>query len=145
MFTKIFKPVMAYFRFLGFRVFIFIDVILLVASSCQECLDQLSFIKQILEGLGFIVYVDKSQLISVTEILYLGFIINSSIMKLWLPEVKLEKIVSACTQLLGKERPCVWDVARVTGPLVSVFPAVRCLQLHHRSLELCDSSFVSRY
>lgn len=59
-FTKIFKPVMAYFRFLGFRVFIFIDDILLVASSCQECLDQLSFIKQTLEGLGFIVNVDST-------------------------------------------------------------------------------------
>ena len=30
---KIFKPVMAFFRFLGFRITIFIDDILLVASS----------------------------------------------------------------------------------------------------------------
>ena len=105
-FTKIFKPVMAYFRFLGFRVFIFIDDILLVASSYQECLDQLSIIKQTLQGLGFIVNVEKSQLIPVTEIHYLGFIINSILMKLQLPEGKLEKIISACTQLLAKaERP----------------------------------------
>ena len=142
-FTKIFKPIMAYFRFLGFRVFIFIDDILLVASSAQECLDQLSIIKQTLQGLGFIVNVDKSQLTPVTEIHYLGFIINSIIMKLQLPEGKLEKIVSACTQLLAKERPSVRDVARVSGLLVSALPAVRYLQLHYRSLELCKTQALS--
>ena len=32
-FTKIFKPVIAYFRFLGFRVIIFIDDLILIVSS----------------------------------------------------------------------------------------------------------------
>ena len=36
-FTKIFKPVMAYSRFLGFRVVVFIDDLLLIASSSEEC------------------------------------------------------------------------------------------------------------
>ena len=77
LFTKIFKPFMAYCRFLGFRVFIFIDDILLGVSSSQECLDQLSIVKQTLQGLGFTVNVDKFQVIPVIEIRYLGFIINS--------------------------------------------------------------------
>ena len=36
-FTKIFKPIMAYFRFLGFRVIIFNDDLVLIASSYDEC------------------------------------------------------------------------------------------------------------
>lgn len=121
---KFYKPVVAYFRFLDFGVFIFIDDILLVASSSQDCLDQLSIIEHTLQELGFIVNVDKSQLKPVTEIHYLGFIINSILMKLQLSEEKLEKIISACTQLLARARQCVRDVARVTGLLVSALPAV---------------------
>ena len=40
-FTKIFKRIMAYFRFLGFRVITFIDDLILIASSYDECLQQL--------------------------------------------------------------------------------------------------------
>ena len=83
-FTKIFKPVMAFFRFLGFRVTIFIDDILLVASSYEECLEHLSIIRRTLEALGFTVNVGKSQLIPVTEIHYLGFIIKFLSMNLQL-------------------------------------------------------------
>ena len=92
-FTKIFMPIMAYFRFLGFRVIIFIDDLILIASSYDECLQQLDVLKQTLCELGFTVNVEKSQLVSVNEILYLGFIINSIAMRLQLPVVKLEKIV----------------------------------------------------
>ena len=107
-FTKIFKPVIAYFRFLAFRVIIFID----------ESLQQLEVLKQTLCELGFTVNVEKSQLVPVNEILYLGFIINSIAMRLQLPAVKLENIVSACKALLVKPQPSVREVAKVTGLLV---------------------------
>ena len=79
---------MAYFRFLGFRVIIFIDDLILIASSYDECLQQLEVLKQTLCELGFTV---KSQLVPVNGILYLGFIIYSIAMRLQLPVVKLEK------------------------------------------------------
>ena len=52
-FIKIFKPIMAHFRFLGFQVFIFIDDILLVASSFDKCGTQLSITDQTIEDLRF--------------------------------------------------------------------------------------------
>ena len=142
-FTKIFKPVMAFFRFLGFRVTIFIDDILLVASSYEECLEHLSIIRRTLEALGFTVNVGKSQLIPVTEIHYLGFIINSLSMNLQLPPEKLQKIILACSQLLAQDGPSLRVVARVTGLIVSSLPAVNFLQLHYRSLELCKTQVLS--
>ena len=142
-FTKIFKPVIAYFRFLGFRVIIFIDDLILIASSYYECLQQLEVLKQTLCELGFTVNVEKSQLVPVNEILYLGFIINSIAMRLQLPAVKLEKIVSACKALLVKPQPSVRDVAKVAGLLVSALPAVNYLEMHYRSLELCKTQTLS--
>ena len=111
-FTKIFKPVIAYFRFLGFRFIIFIDDPILIVSSYDECLQQLEVLKQTLCELGFTVNVEKSQLVAISEILYLGFIINSIAMRLHFPVVRLEKIVSAC------------KAAKVAGLLVSALPAV---------------------
>ena len=93
MFAKIFGPIVAYFWFLGFWVIIFIDDLLLIVSSYDECLQQLVVTKQTLCDLGFIVNIDKSQLIPFTEIL--GFIINSVTITFRLPVAKVEKIISA--------------------------------------------------
>ena len=49
----------------------YIDDILLIASSFDECKKQ-SAITQILEELGFLINKEKSQLLPVTEIQYLG-------------------------------------------------------------------------
>ena len=138
-FTKIFKPIIAHFRFLGFRVFIYIDDISLVASSFDECKQQLAAITQILEGLGFLVNKEKSQILPVTEIRYLGFLINSINMKLFLPELKLGKIVTACAQLVAQSNPTIREVARVAGLLVAALPAVNYLKLYYRSLEICKT------
>ena len=72
------------------------------------CLQQLEVLKQTLCKLGFTVNVEKSQQVPVNEILYLGFIINSIAMRLRLPAVKLEKIVTACKALLAKHQPSVF-------------------------------------
>ena len=90
-FTKIFKPVIAYFRFLGFRVIIFMDDLILIVSSYDERLQQLGVLKPTFCDLGFTVNVEKSQLVPVNEIMYLGFIINSITMTLQLPVVKLRR------------------------------------------------------
>ena len=45
-FTKVFKPIISHLRLHGLRIIIFLDDILLVASSKQECLDQLQFLRQ---------------------------------------------------------------------------------------------------
>ena len=129
---------MAYFKFLGFRVIIFIDDLVLIASSYDECLQQLEVLKQTLCELGFTVNVEKSQLVPVNEILYLGswFLINWQV-------VKLEKIVSACKALLAKHQPSVRDVTKVTGLLVSALPAVNYLEMHYRSLEFCKTQTLS--
>ena len=93
--------------------------------------------------MGFTVNVEKSQLVPVNEIMYLGFLINSIAMTLQLPADTLMKIVSACKALLAKHQPNVRDVAKVTGLLVSAIPAVNYLEMHYRSLELCKTRTLS--
>ena len=71
------------------------------------------------------------------------FLVNSIAMRLQLPVVKLEKIVSTCKALLAKHQPRVRDVAKVTGLLVSALPAINYREMHCRSLELCKTQILS--
>lgn len=66
-FTKVLKPVISYLRANGYKVVIFLDDILLIGSSVEECLSQLSSLRDLLESLGFVINVNKSQLIPVTQ------------------------------------------------------------------------------
>ena len=106
-FTMIFKPIVAQLRLNGLRIVIFLDDILLVASSFAECVEQLSLLRKLLESLGFVINDAKSQLQPTTRICFLGFIIDSISMELLLPDDKLQKIISACLNLVSKINPSV--------------------------------------
>ena len=144
-FTKVFKPIISHLRLPGLRIIIFLDDILLVASSKQKCLDQLQFLRQLITDLGFIVNDKKSQLEPSTKLTFLGFIIDSLDMKLYLPQDKIHKTVSACSSLISTASPTIGQVAQVTGLLVSAFPAVPYLRLYYRSIESCKSRCLSEH
>ena len=91
-FTKVLKLVISHLRENRYRVVIFLDDILLIGSSVEECLSKLSFLRDLLQSLGFVINVNKSQLIPVTRIVYLGFIIDTVSMTLSLPDEKVDKI-----------------------------------------------------
>ena len=99
-FTKVLKPVISYLRANGYRIVRFLDDILLIVSSVEECLSQLSSVTDLLQSLGFVINANKSQLIPVTRISYLGFIIDTISMTLLLPDEKVDKILCACQNLL---------------------------------------------
>lgn len=50
-FTKVLKPVLAFIRFKGVRAIIFIDDILVIATTADECLQHLSSLIELLESL----------------------------------------------------------------------------------------------
>ena len=60
-------------------------------------------------------------------------------LKLYLPQDKIDKTVSACSSLISTASPTIRQVAQVTGLLVSAFPAVPYLRLYYRSIESCKS------
>ena len=72
-----------------------------------------SFLRDLLQSLGFVINVNKSQLFPVTRIVYLGFIIDTVSMTLSLPDEKVDKILCACQNLLTCVNPSVREVAHV--------------------------------
>ena len=54
-FTKVLKRVISYLRANGYRIVIFLDDILSIVSSVEECLSQLSSVTDLLQSLGFVI------------------------------------------------------------------------------------------
>ena len=59
-FTKVLKPVVAFLRSLGVRLIVYIDYILVIGKSPDEVRDHVEALIALLEGLGFIVNMEKS-------------------------------------------------------------------------------------
>ena len=69
------------------------EILLVVAHSFQECVEELSLLRKLLESLGFFVINDAtSQLRPVTRICLLSFIIDSVSMKRLLPKTNWRKL-----------------------------------------------------
>ena len=72
-FTKLLKPVMSLIRQQGIRSIVFLDDMLLMARSREGLLRKVQEIVQLLQLLGFVVNLEKSQLNPTQRIQYLGF------------------------------------------------------------------------
>ena len=139
-FTKLMKPVIAFLRRQGTRNVIYMD------DRGGEFDLEVSVLHspittELLEMLGFVINREKS-ILSPTQILddYLGFIINSQEMSLFLPMKKILKIQQACRNLLQKKTVSVRELSKVLGQLVATARAVFQAPLHYRKLQMSQIS-----
>jgi hypothetical protein len=91
-FTKLLRVVVAYLRKNRLRLIIYLDDILIVASSLLAARSAVALTKKTLESLGFVISLEKSVEDPVQILEYLGLSINTITMKLSLPEKKISDI-----------------------------------------------------
>lgn len=124
-FTKVLKPVVAHLRERGIRLIIYIDDILIMAQSRQIAQDHLHLTLDILEILGFLVNYPKCVLKPTQIIDFLGFLVNSREMKLYLPQEKVTIINKEATTILNApHRVSAQQLARMIGLLSVTIPAI---------------------
>ena len=85
-FTKVLKPLLVYLRALGVRLLVYLDDILIMAATPEPCLEHTQLTWQLLTDLGFLGNLKKSVLNPKQQTEYLGFLVNSIEMKLFLME-----------------------------------------------------------
>ena len=101
-FTKLTKPPIACLRIEGVIVAIYIDDIIVIGDTYEECLiGAIKTIKLFLK-LDFIIHPEKSSLQPSQEITYLEFVFNSREMSVTLPVKKGKKFLSLAKVLLKK-------------------------------------------
>ena len=108
----------------------------MVADSWEECRQTLVKLEHELVELGFVVHQDKSVLEPTTELIFLGFILDSELFKIALTLEKEEKLRRAASELLERNKPTIREVAGLIGLLVAYTPAFRYAELHTKWLEM---------
>ncbi|KAM9985671.1 hypothetical protein ACTFIZ_012368 [Dictyostelium cf. discoideum] len=104
-FTMLLRPVLGMLRDINVSVIAYLDDLLLVGSTKEECLSNLKKTMELLVKLGFKLNLEKSVLEPTQSITFLGLQIDSLSMKLLVPKEKKKSFHSQCVTLTNGD----WD------------------------------------
>ena len=138
-FTKLLKPVYSVLRQLGHLSSPYIDDSYLQGEDYDRCLENIIDTVRLLYTLGFIVHPEKSVLIPTQRLIFLGFILDSILMHIYMTPEKVNKVIDMCSKLLKNTSPTIREVSQVLGYLISTFPGVVLGPLYFRHLEAVKS------
>ena len=135
LFTKLTKPFFAKLRTLGYQNSSYIDDAFLVAETNDICEQNVLATVQLSINSGFVVHPEKSVFKPTQELVYLGFILNSTSMTVTLTTDKAYRLKSCCQNILDKRCVSIRTIAECVGLMVSSFPGVKLGQLYYRLLD----------
>ena len=135
-FTLLTKCPLAALRKQGHIVSGYIDDLLLVGQTFDQCLSCITDTCNLFTKLGFIINRNKSVLTPVTLIEHLGFCFDSRSMTMTLIQKRKQDIID-CIQKVTTTSSSVRirDVCRLIGLFVAAEPGVQYAFLHYRHLE----------
>ena len=90
------KPVFSRLRSQGYLNSGFTDDSLLCGETKEKCVENVDSTKTIMIRLGLMIHEEKSVLVPTKQILFLGNIIDSETMKVYLPFDKVDRIIIEC-------------------------------------------------
>lgn len=137
-FTKIMRPMMAFFRSLGVRVLGMIDDYLWAAKP-ENILGVREAVRLVLPQLGWS-FNDKCEWTPADEALMLGMLVNAKVFEVRAPEKKVKATLADIKALLRKARgESLWpvlikEVQQVTGRLMSMALAYQNVRVFTRGL-----------
>lgn len=134
-FTKLMKPILEHLRSHDVVCVNYLDDILILGDSYEECQKNTFTVLNILESLGMIVNYEKSSLTPSTSKRFLGFNFDSQTLRLQLPLEKKLYILNLISKFQQKIHCKIRDLAKLLGLLTSACPAVRYGWLYTKLLE----------
>ncbi len=137
-FTKITKLIMTTLRYLGLRMIIYIDNILLIAETRSQAQAHTAGLIFLLESLGFIINQKKSIVDPTREIDFLGFAVHSQTMEIKVPGEKIRHLKLEAQRIvcLGDGLRAI-DLSRWLGKLNHAALAIPPAPLFYRHLQTC--------
>ena len=140
-FTKLTKPPLAILRMQGYTVAIYIDDIVAIDQSFEECLLTVVETITLFQKLGFLIHPNKSKFIPAKIVEYLGFIIDSEKRITYLSDQKKQKIYEKCCIIPTKPKLTIREFASFIGTLTFSFPGNQFGPRYYRAmLKLKDKS-----
>lgn len=136
-FTKLLKPIYAWFRSQAIRCAYYIDDSLNMNCDRDLCLENAKIICDTLQSLGYVINEKKSSLVPSHKIVFFGYLLDSVLFMVFLTEEKIEKILSKANNLIHSELVIVRELASFIGSVINAFHAVLEAPLHYRQMERC--------
>jgi len=134
-FTKVTKPLMAFLHSRGLRSSIYIDDCIGMVQNHDLVNVHRDLMVKTFQDVGFVINFKKSSLVPEFRKIYLGFIIDTMLMKVFLSQEKLQCVIKIISDVFNRKVIKIKDLASVIGVIVAVFPAVYQGPLHYRTLE----------
>ena len=134
-FTKILKVPIALLRRLNIKVIIYLDDMIMMASSIEALLTARDTVIYLLQHLGFIINLKKSVLVPTQKMKFLGLIIDSVAMTLSLTKQKLHKIMLWCSQTFNNPKVSILELTKLIGVMSSTVQAVLPARIQFRYLQ----------
>ena len=129
------KPPIATLRLDGHIIAIYIDDLINVVFTFDECVENVITSIKRLNSLGFIIHPCKSIFLPNQEITFLGFNINSQKMEITLTDAKKETLKTCCSELLHKNNQTIRYVAKVISLMTSSLTGLKYGVAHYKYLE----------
>ena len=134
-FTKIMKIPLSWLREQGITLSAYIDDIIIISDTLDDCNKDTKATIQLLQDLGYVVNFDKSSLTPSQNIEHLGLIIDSKHMTVRIGKDKIANVKQKCVNILNNKSVVIRDVASLLGTMVAYTPGVEYGLLHYRNLE----------
>ena len=115
---------------------LYLDDFLILWSTYQEAQSHTAMAVSLLESLGFTVNLEKSCLTPNQIITFLGFVIDSNVKALNLPQEKVGKVKSLCLKAKVTRTMPARQMASALGTLESCRPVIWQAPLHFRYLQI---------
>jgi len=144
LYTKILKPVLGYLRKKGHLSAYFLDDTLLIGRTLSECNENVGATVTLFKSLGLRLNYKKSVLNPSQKVKFLGFVFDSTLMSITLPNSKKDRIVSLIQDMITVKLFTIESLARVVGTLVAAVPAVSYGQVYVRALEITKTNALRR-
>lgn len=114
----------------------YIDDSYLQADLYDHCLQNVIDTVTMFDNSGLVVHPEKSVLVPTQRLVFLGFILDSILLRISLMPEKACRVKNACKQRVDTVVPSIRQVAQVLGVLTSSFPGVMYGPLHYRWIEM---------
>lgn len=136
-FTKIMRPIFKILRSQGYMSTIYLDDFLLLGDTYQSCLSNVNATVDLLQALGFVINYDKSSLVPNTKCKFLGRIIDSNKMQLYLTDDKRKNIKCMLQKFRNLKVCSIRNFAQLTGLLTSACSGIAYGWLYTKKFERC--------
>ncbi|KAM9945001.1 hypothetical protein ACTFIT_003251 [Dictyostelium discoideum] len=131
-FTMLLRPVLRMLRDINVSVIAYLDDLLIVGSTKEECLSNLKKTMDLLVKLGFKLNLEKSVLEPTQSITFLGLQIDSVSMKLLVPKEKKKSVIKEIRNFLKLDCCSPRKLAGLKGKLIALKDAVIPFRLYTR-------------